>query len=106
MNSLLSTQSIEAKLISIKDQQVLIDRDVVQLYRVATRYINKAVKNNPDKFPGGYTIEHNASERKEVVENFHHLQSLKYVKTNPKAFTGKKIVVYSKIKRIFSPFYS
>ena len=32
LNSPLSAQSIEAKLVSIKGQQVLIDRDVAQLY--------------------------------------------------------------------------
>ena len=97
MNSPLATQSIEAKLISIKGQQVLIDRDVATLYGVATRDINKAVKNNPDKFPANYAITLNASEKKKVVENFHHLQSLKYAKTNPKAFTEKGLYMLATI---------
>ena len=97
MNSPLAIQSIEAKLISIKGQQVLIDRDVATLYGVATRDINKAVKNNPDKFPANYTITLNASEKKKVVENFHHLQSLKYAKTNPKAFTEKGLYMLATI---------
>mgnify|MGYP001160805895 FL=1 len=76
---------------------MLIDRDVAQLYGVATRDINKTVKNNPDKFPANYTIELNASEKKEVVEIFHHLQSLKYAKTNPKAFTEKGLYMLATI---------
>jgi hypothetical protein len=56
MKSPLSIQSIEDRLITINGQPVLIDRDVAQLYGVATRDINKAVKNNPDKFPKKYTI--------------------------------------------------
>jgi hypothetical protein len=56
MNNPLSAQSIEAKLISIKGQQVLIDRDVAQLYGVQTKRINEAVKNNPDKFPKAYMV--------------------------------------------------
>ena len=90
MNSPLATQSIEAKLIFIKGQQVLIDRDVAQLYGVQTKRINEAVKNNKDKFPAGYTIELNASEKKEVVEIFHHLQSLKYAKQTPKPLPKKE----------------
>jgi hypothetical protein len=72
MKSPLSIQSIEDRLITINGQPVLIDRDVAQLYGVATRDINKAVKNNPDKFPKKYTIALTASEKKELVENFHH----------------------------------
>ena len=70
MNNPLSAQSIEAKLISIKGQQVLIDRDVAQLYGVQTKRINEAVKNNPDKFPAGYLVKLNSGEKKEVVETF------------------------------------
>jgi len=51
MNTPLSIQNIEDLLISIKNQQMLIDRDVAQLYAVATKHINEAVKNNPDKLP-------------------------------------------------------
>jgi hypothetical protein len=42
---------VEDKVLTIRDQQVILDRDVAALYGVATREINQAVKNNPDKFP-------------------------------------------------------
>lgn len=64
MNTPLSIQNIEDLLISIKNQQMLIDRDVAQLYGVATKRINEAVKNNPDKFPEGYLTEFNDEEKK------------------------------------------
>ena len=41
----------ESKIIVIRDTQVILDRDVAELYGVETRDINKAVKNNPTKFP-------------------------------------------------------
>ena len=56
MNNPRSAQSIEAKRSSIKGQQVLIDRDVAQLYGVQTKRINEAVKNNPDKLPKAYMV--------------------------------------------------
>ena len=46
----------ESKIIVIRDTQVILDRDVAELYGVETRDINKAVKNNPKKFPPGYII--------------------------------------------------
>lgn len=54
----------ESKIIIIRDTQVILDRDVAELYGVETRDINKAVKNNPKKFPPGYIIELNSSEKK------------------------------------------
>ncbi|SFQ03123.1 ORF6N domain-containing protein, partial [Hydrogenimonas thermophila] len=38
-------------IIEIRGQKVLLDSDVAKVYEVETRDVNKAVKNNPDKFP-------------------------------------------------------
>jgi hypothetical protein len=48
--------TIEEKLITIREKQVLLDRDVAFLYGVETKRINEAVKNNPEKFPEGYVF--------------------------------------------------
>jgi hypothetical protein len=48
---------VNDKIISIKNQNVILDSDVATLYGVETRIVNQAVKNNPDKFPEGYIIE-------------------------------------------------
>lgn len=47
-------QLIENKIITIREQKVILDSDVAELYGVETKRINEAVKNNPDKFPDGY----------------------------------------------------
>ena len=47
---------VENKILEIRGQKVLLDSDVAELYGVETRDINKAVKNNPDNIPGGYTF--------------------------------------------------
>ena len=92
-----SIRQIENSLITIQHHRVLIDRDVAAFYGVATRDINKAVKNNPDKFPSGYIIELNAREKKELVENFHRFNGLKHTKINPKAFTEKGLYMLGTI---------
>lgn len=46
-------QLIEDKIVTIRDKQVILDSDVAELYRVETKRINEAVKNNQDKFPDG-----------------------------------------------------
>lgn len=55
-------QEIEACLIELRGQKVLLDRDVAMLYGVETKRVNEAVRNNPDKFPKNYIIELNESE--------------------------------------------
>lgn len=65
--------TVEDKIITLRNQQVIIDADVAELYGVDTRDINKAVKNNPEKFPEGYIFVLDSSEKSEVVEIFHHL---------------------------------
>ena len=77
------------KIITIRGQKVLLDSDVADLYGTDTRDINKSVKNNPLKFPEGYIIELTETEKAEVVENFHHLEKLKFSPFLPKAFTRK-----------------
>ena len=57
MSDIIKYQNIESKLITIRDQRVLIDKDVAEIYGVETKRINEAVKNNPDKFPKDYLFE-------------------------------------------------
>ena len=49
--------TVEDKIIEIRQQQVIIDSNVAELYGVETKRINEAVKNNPDKFPKDYLLE-------------------------------------------------
>ena len=65
----------ESKIIVIRDTQVILDRDVAELYGVTTKVVNQAIRNNPDKCPSGYVIELTNSEKEHVVKNFDHLDS-------------------------------
>ena len=46
--------AVKSRMLQVRGQQVLLDRDVAALYGVETRVVNQAVKNNPGKFPAGY----------------------------------------------------
>jgi hypothetical protein len=50
-------EQVQEKIIEIRNQQVIIDSDVAELYQVETKRINESVSRNPDKFPEGYLIE-------------------------------------------------
>ena len=87
--SIIKFETIENKLIKYKEQFVIVDSDIAQLYGVETREINQAVSNNPDKFPDEYIIELTKEEKLEVIKNFDHLSKLKYSPHLPKVFTEK-----------------
>lgn len=44
------TDTISNKIHTIRGLQVMLDRDLAELYGVETKRINEAVKNNQDKF--------------------------------------------------------
>ena len=44
-------ENLKPLLVELRGESVLLDSDVAQIYGVETRDINKAVTNNPDKFP-------------------------------------------------------
>ncbi|OEL11035.1 hypothetical protein BHF72_2494 [Cloacibacterium normanense] len=48
---LIKFNNIEEKIITLRNEKVIIDSDVAELYGVETKRINEAVKNNPEKFP-------------------------------------------------------
>ncbi len=70
-------QEIEACLIELRGQKVLLDRDVAMLYGVETKRVNEAVRNNPDKFPEGYLVPLQVSEKTGTGRKFRPVQNIK-----------------------------
>ena len=71
--------------------------DVATLYGTEMREINKAVRNNPDKFPDGFCFYLQPSEKQYVVENFHRMESLKKSTVEPRAFTERGLYMLATI---------
>ena len=90
-------ETLENKLINYQNSLVLVDSDVADLYGVETKEINRAVKNNPNKFPNGYIIELTKEEKNELVEKFHRFNKLKHSTSNPKIFTEKGLYMLATI---------
>lgn len=88
---------LENKLIRYRDEYVLIDSDVAQLYGVSTKEVNQSVSNNPNKFPEGYVIELTKEEKVELVKNFDRFNKLKHSTVSPKVFTEKGLYMLATI---------
>ncbi len=58
----LNTEAVKSRMVIVRGQAALLDRDVAELYGVETREVNQAVRNNPGKFPLGYVLDLTADE--------------------------------------------
>ena len=85
MSSIAKFENLKDLIVELRGESVLLDSDVAQIYGVETRDINKAVTNNPDKFPAGYVVELSKPEKTELVENFHRFNKLKHSTVQDKA---------------------
>ena len=60
--SSLSQDDIKNKIYTIRGVQVMLDRDIAQLYGVETRRLNEQVKRNIDRFPKEFMFQLNNEE--------------------------------------------
>jgi hypothetical protein len=53
---------VQTKIYAIRNQKVMLDSDIAEIYSVETKRINEAVRNNPEKFPTDFVFELNEDE--------------------------------------------
>ena len=51
MKSLIPVETIEKKILLIRDEKVMLDSDLAELYEVEVKVLNQAVKRNIKRFP-------------------------------------------------------
>ena len=90
-------EQVQEKIITIRGHQIIIDTDVAELYGIETKYVNQAVKNNPEKFPDGYLFELEDTEKNELVKNFDRFKKLKHSSAPLKGFTEKGLYMMATI---------
>jgi len=96
MSEIIKFENLKNLIIEIREESVLLDSDVAQLYGVETKRINEAVSNNPDKFPDGYIIELDKAEWGALKSKFS--TSIKGGKVKlPSAFTEKGLYMLATI---------
>ena len=53
---------IQNKIYEIREQKVMLDFDLAELYAVETKVLNQAVKRNSNRFPGDFMFRLTAKE--------------------------------------------
>ena len=72
------TTPVESRIMSIRGKQIMIDRDLAELYGVETRVLNQAVKRNMERFPERFRFQLTKEEMAELVTNCDRFNSLKH----------------------------
>jgi len=57
MALLLSTENIKSKIYTLRDQQVMLDSDLAELYGILVKNLNKSVKRNIGRFPEDFMFQ-------------------------------------------------
>jgi len=94
---IVSEQSIQSRIFTIRGMQVMIDRDLAELYRVETKALNQAVKRNIKRFPDSFRFRLDEAEKKELVTKCDRFKSLKHSSSLPYAFTEQGVSMLSAV---------
>lgn len=90
MSNEITAKTIEAKILTIRNQQVMIDRDLAELYGTETKVLNQAVKRNIERFPEDFMFALDKAEKDELVTNCDRFKTMKHSSVMPYAFTEQK----------------
>ena len=90
--------TIQNKILVIRNQQVMIDRDIAELYGVETRILNQAVKRNMERFPNEFCFQLNEDEFEKWKSQFVISNSIKMgLRKRPFAFTEQGVAMLSAV---------
>ena len=98
---------IQNRILVIRNQQVMIDRDIAELYGVETRVLNQAVKRNIDRFPERFMFQLTYEEANSYYFSRSQIVTLKNdsdnrgknIKYLPYAFTEQGVAMLSSVLR-------
>ena len=102
--AVIDTKDIQSRMLTLRNEVVLLDRDVAAIYGVQTKEINQAVRNNPDKFPEGFVWELTPEETHVLRSKFLTLEPIEpktgkghHSKHGYKAFTDRGLYMLATI---------
>jgi hypothetical protein len=98
MKSLIPTEVIESKILLIRGQKVILDRDLASLYSVPTKILKQAVKRNAGRFPPDFMFVLDPQEfaewRSQFVTSKADRMGLRH---RPMAFTEQGVAMLSSV---------
>lgn len=90
---------IENRIFTIRGIQVMVDRDLAELYEVEVKRLNEQVKRNIERFPESFRFQLTNIEKDELVANCDRFESMKHSSVLPYAFTEQGVSMLSAVLR-------
>ena len=97
VNELVPIELIVTKILFLRGEKVLLDRDLAELYGVETRVLNQAVKRNERRFPPDFMFRLTEEEKHELVTNCDRFKKLKHSTVLPHAFSEQGVAMLSSV---------
>lgn len=85
------------KIYIIRNQKVMLDRDLAELYGVETKRLKEQVKRNIERFPSHYMFELSQQENEILRSQFATLRHGEHTKYLPYAFTEHGVLMLSNV---------
>jgi hypothetical protein len=93
------TESIRARILTLRGAQVMLDRDLAELYGVPTKALNQAVKRNLNRFPAEFVFILTPKEMNELVTNCDRFKRMKHSSVPMRAFTEHGVIMLASVLR-------
>lgn len=91
-------QTIQNKIYEVREQKVMLDFDLAELYEVETRVLNQAVKRNIDIFPDDFMFQLSKKEWESMLSQIVMTYPIKRPKTAlPLAFTEHGVTMLANV---------
>jgi len=97
MKSMIPQETIEQKIFLIRRHKIMLDRDLARLYGVETKYLNRQVRRNIERFPEEFMFKLTREEKDELVTICHRLKTMKHSSTSPYAFTEHGVAMLASV---------
>lgn len=98
MANLIKTETIENMIFTVRGRQVMLDRDLANLYLVETKVLNQAVKRNIERFPQDFMFQLSKEEFENWKSQFVTSNSDKMgLRRPPYAFTEQGVSMLSAV---------
>ncbi len=98
MANLIPSGQIESRILLLRGQKVLLDRDLANLYGVPTKVLNQAVKRNLKRFPSDFMFQLNPTEAKVLRSQIVTANEARGgLRTRPYAFTEHGVAMLASV---------
>jgi len=96
MTTLVPVESIISKIVLLRDEKVLIDQDLAELYGVETKHLKRAVRRHINRFPEDFMFQLSKEEFRSLRSHFG-TSSWGGTRYTPMAFTEQGVAMLSSV---------